>query len=58
MYHEFGHDVYKYEHSSLPTDIMYPSVSRSDITMNDFIKAKEKLLKRDFEGIKYISCPE
>ncbi|MDB9730324.1 hypothetical protein OAB12_01350 [Flavobacteriaceae bacterium] len=58
MYHEFGHDVYKYEHSSLPTDIMYPSVSRSDITMNDFIKAKEKLLKRDFEGIKYIYCPE
>jgi hypothetical protein len=26
--------------------------------MNDFIKAKEKLLKRDFEGIKYIYCPE
>jgi hypothetical protein len=58
MYHEFGHDVYKYEHSNLPTDIMYPSVRRSDITMNDFIKAKDKFLKRDFEGIKYISCPD
>ena len=40
------------------TKIVTPSVSRSDITMNDFIKAKEKLLKRDFEGIKYIYCPE
>jgi hypothetical protein len=57
MYHEFGHDVYKFEHSTLPTDIMYPSVSRGDITMNDFIRAKEKLLKRDFVGIKYITCP-
>jgi hypothetical protein len=58
MYHEFGHDVFKFEHSSLPTDIMYPSLRRSDIRMNDFIKAKEKLLKRDFVGIKYIICPD
>jgi hypothetical protein len=57
MYHEFGHDVYKYEHSTDPADIMYPSSTRGDITINDFIEAKDRMLKRKFPGIKYISCP-
>ena len=57
MYHEFGHDVYKYEHSNDPADIMYPSSTRSDIDLNDFIEAKDRMLKRSFPGIRYISCP-
>ena len=57
MYHEFGHDVYKYEHSTNPADIMYPSSTRRDINVNDFIEAKDRLFKRSFTGIKYISCP-
>ena len=57
MYHEFGHDVYKYEHSTDPADIMYPSSTRSDIDINDFIEAKDRMFKRSFTGIKYISCP-
>ena len=57
MYHEFGHDVYKYEHSSSPADIMYPSSTRSDIDINGFIEAKDRMFKRSFPGIKYISCP-
>ena len=44
MYHEFGHDVYRYEHSTDPDDIMYPSVSQSDVRMNDFILAKNRFL--------------
>ena len=55
MYHEFGHDVYRYRHSSDPKDIMYPSVARSDVKINDFIRAKEKFFKRDFEGIESVS---
>jgi len=58
MYHEFGHDVYKYEHSTDPSDIMYPASTRGDIDLNDFIAAKDRMLKRSFNGIKYISCPE
>jgi hypothetical protein len=58
MYHEFGHDVYKYEHSTDPADIMYPASTRSDVDLNNFIEAKDRLLKRSFNGIKYISCPE
>ncbi|MDB3963972.1 hypothetical protein N9416_01775 [Flavobacteriaceae bacterium] len=58
MYHEFGHDVYKYEHSTDPADIMYPASTRGDIDLNDFIGAKDRMLKRSFNGIKYISCPE
>ena len=57
MYHEFGHDVYKYEHSSSPDDIMYPSSTRSDIDINRLIEAKDRMFKRSFPGIKYISCP-
>ena len=57
MYHEFGHDVYKYEHSNDPADIMYPASTRSDIDLNDFINAKDRMFKRSFTGIKYISCP-
>ena len=58
MYHEFGHDVYRYRHSTDPSDIMYPSVARSDVKINDFIRAKEKFLKRSFDGIEYISCDQ
>ncbi|MFQ3351816.1 MAG: hypothetical protein ACI914_001067 [Candidatus Marivariicella framensis] len=57
MYHEFGHDVYKYEHSQNRTDIMYPSIPRGDTKINDFIKAKNRFLRRDFPGISYIECP-
>jgi hypothetical protein len=57
MYHEFGHDVYKYEHSLNRTDIMYPSIPRGDIKINDFIEAKNRFLRRDFPGITYIQCP-
>ena len=57
MYHEFGHDVYKYEHSSDPDDIMFPSSTRSDITINKFIEAKDRMFKKSFPGIKYIQCP-
>lgn len=58
MYHEFGHDVYKYEHSTNPEDIMYPSIPRSDVNLNDFIRAKTKLFSRNFEGVSYIQCPD
>tara|TARA_B100001057_G_scaffold435770_1_gene466342 strand:- start:6617 stop:7219 length:603 start_codon:yes stop_codon:yes gene_type:complete len=58
MYHEFGHDVYKYEHSTDPADIMYPSSTRSDIDLNDFIRAKDRMFRRSFPGIRYISCPQ
>ena len=58
MYHEFGHDVFKYEHSTDPADIMYPSSTRSDIDVNDFIRAKDRMFKRSFPGIRYISCPQ
>lgn len=57
MYHEFGHDVYRYEHSSDPEDIMWPSVPRSDVKINDFIEAKNRFFKRDFDGVSYIQCP-
>ena len=57
MYHEFGHDVYRYEHSSNRSDIMWPSVPRSDVKINDFITAKNNFLRRDFPGISYINCP-
>jgi len=57
MYHEFGHDVYKYEHSTSTADIMYPSSTREDIDINDFVEAKDRMFKRSFPGIKYINCP-
>lgn len=57
MYHEFGHDVYRYEHSDNRDDIMFPSVPQSNVKINDFIRAKERFFRRDFPGIKYISCP-
>jgi len=57
MYHEFGHDVYKYEHSTDPADIMFPASTRGDININDFIGAKDRMFKRSFPGIKYIPCP-
>ena len=57
MYHEFGHDVYRYEHSPDPADIMYYSSTPGFIKINDFIEAKDRFIKRDFPGISYISCP-
>jgi len=57
MYHEFGHDVYKYEHSSDRSDIMWPSVPRGDTRINAFIEAKDRFFRRDFPGISYIECP-
>jgi len=57
MYHEFGHDVYKYEHSTDPADIMFPSSTRGDIKINDFIEAKDRMISKKFPGIKYIPCP-
>ena len=57
MYHEFGHDVYKYQHSTSTADIMYPSSTREDIDVNDFIDAKDRMFKRSFPGINYINCP-
>ena len=57
MYHEFGHDVYRYEHSPDPADIMYYSCTTGFIKINDFIEAKDRFIKRDFPGISYISCP-
>ena len=57
MYHEFGHDVYKYEHSTDPADIMFPSSTRGDIKINDFIEAKDRMINKKFPGINYIPCP-
>ena len=57
MYHEFGHDIYKYEHSTDRADIMFPSSTRSDIDINDFIEAKDRMFRKSFPGIKYIPCP-
>ena len=57
LLHEIGHDVYKYEHSTDPADIMFPASTRGDININDFIGAKDRMFKRSFPGIKYISCP-
>ena len=57
MYHEFGHDVYRYRHSSNRDDIMYPSVTRGDTKINAFIEAKNRFLRRDFPGLSYIDCP-
>ena len=57
IYHEFGHDVYRYEHSPDPADIMYYSSTPGFIKLNDFIEAKDRLIKRDFPGISYIECP-
>ena len=37
MYHEFGHDVYRYEHSPDPADIMYYSINQGFIKIIDFI---------------------
>ena len=57
MYHEFGHDVHRYDHSIMPDDIMYPSVASSKVTMNDFIRAKNRFIQKKFDGISYINCP-
>ena len=57
MYHEFGHDVYRYEHSPDPADIMYYSSTPGFIKLNDFIRAKDRFINRDFPGVSYIECP-
>ena len=57
MYHEFGHDVYRYEHSPDQADIMYYASTPGFIKINDFIEAKDRFIKRDFPGVSYIECP-
>ena len=57
MYHEFGHDVYRYEHSPDQADIMYYASTHCLIKINDFIKSKDRFIKRDFPGVSYIECP-
>ena len=41
MYHEFGHDVLRYAHSSNPDDIMHPS-SPFASSYNGFIESKNR----------------
>jgi hypothetical protein len=36
---------------------MYPSSTRGDIKINDFIEAKDRMIGKKFPGIKYIPCP-
>ena len=40
MYHEFGHDVYRYEHSPDPADIMYYSSTPGFIKIMILLKLK------------------
>jgi hypothetical protein len=55
MYHEFGHDVLQYAHSSNPDDIMHPSSPFAN-TYNGFIESKNRFFDKKFEGIEYINC--
>ena len=41
MYHEFGHDVLVFGHSTNPDDIMHPS-SPFPNTYNGFIESKDR----------------
>lgn len=57
-------DIIEFNENNLVMDIeceivVYHDKEGEDVIpkINDFIKAKEKLLKRDFEEIKYIYCP-
>ena len=55
MYHEFGHDVLRYAHSTSSDDIMHPSSPFAN-TYNGFIESKDRFFKKRFEGINYIDC--
>ena len=55
MYHEFGHDVLRFGHSSNPNDIMHPS-SPFPNTYNGFIESKNRFFEKKFEGLRYLDC--
>ena len=55
MYHEFGHDVLRYGHSSNPDDIMHAS-SPFASTYNGFIESKNRFFDKKFEGLRYLDC--
>ena len=44
-YEEIPEEIF---YSSDPTDIMYPASTRSDIDLNDFIRAKDRMFERKF----------
>lgn len=55
MYHEFGHDVLVFGHSTNPDDIMHPS-SPFPNTYNGFIESKDRFFEKKFEGLRYLDC--
>jgi hypothetical protein len=55
MYHEFGHDVLRYAHSTNPDDVMHPYSPFAN-TYNGFIESKNRFFDKKFEGINYIDC--
>ena len=55
MYHEFGHDVLRFGHSSNTDDIMHPS-SPFPNTYNGFIESKNRFFEKKFEGLRYLDC--
>ena len=55
MYHEFGHDVLRYAHSSNPDDIMHASSPFAN-TYNGFVEAKDRFFERKFDGVNYLDC--
>ena len=55
MYHEFGHDVLRYAHSSNPDDIMHASSPFAN-TYNGFVEAKDRFFDKKFDGINYLNC--
>ena len=55
MYHEFGHDVLRYGHSSNPDDIMHPS-SPFASSYNGFIESKNRFFEKKFDGLRYLDC--
>ena len=55
MYHEFGHDVLRYAHSSNPNDIMHPSSPFAN-TYNGFIESKNRFFEKKFDGLRYLDC--
>ena len=55
MYHEFGHDVLRYAHSSNPDDIMHASSPFAN-SYNGFIEAKDRFFDKKFDGLNYLDC--
>ena len=55
MYHEFGHDVLRFGHSSNSDDIMHPSSPFAN-TYNGFIESKNRFFEKKFDGLKYLDC--